>query len=1096
MKYWKVILLVAVVASLGFGDSLKVWVETTQKDFSDGIYEHNIYATHRAFNDSLPGDIEFSPRWDYNQDGYGDVTVSTVGTGYTAGTPSRDPSYIYLGGPGGFDQTQKLEYSIGSVGAMGGADLNLDGYTDLLTGIIYFYSSQGVSPCGLSIFWGTANGPDPNNVTPLGTPNFHAEAFYVADLNKDGYLDIIYASYRSYSDFAIIWGTPTGYSDTLVTVIPAPGGAMPRHNFEVADMDNNGYLDIIVTCFHAWGTPTARPSWAIFWGDSTGFLRTRFTMLSSFGIQAHGLSVADLNNDGWLDVVGTTYRSGDAGPGPDNSMVWYGQGNRQFSAPTLLIPGNCFGGSIVADLYPRGNPDGWPDIVFLSGNISAERYPIWLYYNDGKGGFSDTARVKLEALSARDWSTSGGFISDLEPRDGYLDMFINDWATLGQKSGVLYGPDFGKITELPNNVDHHGTFMEVGNTYSRKFNEDYISSVYDAESTVVWDGVFVVDSLPPGSGILMAVRTGNTSVPDNSWSGWYIIPYLPGPVPDSLASRYIQYKATLSYTNPAYLPVLYEVRITYPPGIEVWPDQVKSAASPDTVEFTMWVANLGTLTDTVNMAITGGIPTWPKPGLFRTLLDSLTDTNGDGIPDVPKVPPLKSDSVQFVVKVYVPAGVPAGVADTIVVWGTSTEHPSARDSAVLITIISPQVFIWVEPNRQDTTDPGVPANYNLYAKNDGNSEEIIDLKLTKFNWPVNLFEADGTTPLADHNSDGIPDIPQVAAKDSVWFVAQVTPPAATPRGSRDTTLIWGYSSIDTMPTQGQGKDSVQLVTIIPILVTFDTIIDTTVSIKISPVDSGYIYRPDTSIVYPLWLVNKSTIDSTIIRIEPNETTTVFQRTTPLFLPLVSLPMTINPATTIQGPWVVTLLDALGDSLKDTNSDGSADLTSVWPDTTRFQLRVVAPESLGYIVGAADPTKIVSTQILAKTAFKAIPDSLDALSDTTQLNTTLVPPLDVHNYPNPFPGHRTTFIFSLPDDGMVTLRIFNRAGELIKTLIKDKFYGMGVHTIPWDGKNDAGQAVAPGIYLYPFFFKASGLYHNTGPDYTKGKTIIKKAVLLP
>lgn len=1097
MKYWKVLLLVCMIAPLGFGDSLNFWIETTQKDFSDGNFEHNIYATHRAFRDSLPGNIEFVARWDYNQDGFGDVTVSTVGQEYGSGNPSRDPSFIYLGGAGGFDAEKKLEYRIGSIGAMGGTDLNLDGFTELLCEILYFYSSDpDVTPGGFAIFPGTDSGPDPSQVSTHGTAGTHAEAFYAADLNKDGYVDIIIASYQSGSDFSILWGSPTGFSDTLKSSVILPEGGIPRHNFEVADMDRDGYYDIVVTCFHAWGSPTHRPAWGVFWGDSAGYSSARYTKLQSFGVQAHGLSVADFNNDGWLDVVGTTYRSGSNDPGPDNCMVWYGKKNRQFSEPLLLTPGNCFGGSIIADLYPRGNPDGWPDIVFLSGNISPARYPLWLYYNDGKGGFSDSLREPLEALSARDWSTSGGFISDLEPRDGYLDIFINDWATLGQNSGILYGPDFGTTAELPNFVDHHGTFWELGNTYNRTWSEDYISSVYDGDSVVNWDGVFVVDSLPPGSNIKMAVRTGNTPMPDTTWSGWYTLPYLPGPVPDSLNSRYIQYKATFIYTNPAYLPFLYEVRITYPPAILVEPDQMKTGASPDTVEFDLWVANFGTLTDTVNMTVEGGLPPWPKPGFFRTALDSLTDTNGDGVPDVPKVPPLGSDSIPFIVKVYVPAGVPAGVADTIVVWGTSTLNSTVKDSAVLITIVQPDVFIKVEPDQRDTTDPGVPVNYDLWVVNEGNSEEIIDLVPTRYNWPVTLLETDGATPLSDHNSNGIPDIPQVGAygQDTVSFIAQVTPPPTVPLGSRDTTLIWGYSSIDTMPARGQGKDSVQLITIIPIIVTYDTIIDTTVSLQISPFDSGYIYRPDTATIYSLWLVNQSFVDSLITKIEPGGIVdTIFNRRTKIFLPRVNLPLTFNPATTGHGPWIVTLLDALESPLKDNDGDGNIDLPSVWPDTTSFKLSVIAPPGLGYIVGEPELSKVVLTQVQAQTDFKAVPGPADVTADTTQINTVLVPPLDVHNYPNPFPDHSTTFIFSLPDNGWVTFRIFNRAGEHIKTLTKDQFYEMGVHTIPWDGKNESGKEVAPGIYLYPFFFKADGTY---GDKYKNGTTITKKAVLLP
>jgi len=130
-------------------------------------------------------------------------------------------------------------------------------------------------------------------------------------------------------------------------------------------------------------------------------------------------------------------------------------------------------------------------------------------------------------------------------------------------SALLYGPDFSQIEELPNHTDHHGTPWEVGNTYDRKYYEEYISSVYDAKETVNWGEVSIIDSCPPGSEISMAVRTGDVLVPDNSWSGWYQLSSIPDTIPDSLNSRFIQYKATLSYASPANLPILYEVRVEY-----------------------------------------------------------------------------------------------------------------------------------------------------------------------------------------------------------------------------------------------------------------------------------------------------------------------------------------------------------------------------------------------------------------------------------------------------------------------------------------------------------------------------------------------------
>ncbi|MCP4709609.1 MAG: T9SS type A sorting domain-containing protein [Planctomycetes bacterium] len=69
-----------------------------------------------------------------------------------------------------------------------------------------------------------------------------------------------------------------------------------------------------------------------------------------------------------------------------------------------------------------------------------------------------------------------------------------------------------------------------------------------------------------------------------------------------------------------------------------------------------------------------------------------------------------------------------------------------------------------------------------------------------------------------------------------------------------------------------------------------------------------------------------------------------------------------------------------------------------------------------------------------------------------------------NYPNPF-NPSTTIPFSLPSSRDLTLRIFNTAGQLVRTLIYNEPYNFGEHTITWDARNDSGQSVGSGVYLY-------------------------------
>jgi len=67
------------------------------------------------------------------------------------------------------------------------------------------------------------------------------------------------------------------------------------------------------------------------------------------------------------------------------------------------------------------------------------------------------------------------------------------------------------------------------------------------------------------------------------------------------------------------------------------------------------------------------------------------------------------------------------------------------------------------------------------------------------------------------------------------------------------------------------------------------------------------------------------------------------------------------------------------------------------------------------------------------------------------------------YPNPF-NPETEISFSLPERSQVSLVIYNILGEKVKILV-DQSMEAEVHTVRWNGKDEAGNSVASGIYFY-------------------------------
>ncbi|MFO7610297.1 MAG: T9SS type A sorting domain-containing protein [Candidatus Krumholzibacteriia bacterium] len=66
-------------------------------------------------------------------------------------------------------------------------------------------------------------------------------------------------------------------------------------------------------------------------------------------------------------------------------------------------------------------------------------------------------------------------------------------------------------------------------------------------------------------------------------------------------------------------------------------------------------------------------------------------------------------------------------------------------------------------------------------------------------------------------------------------------------------------------------------------------------------------------------------------------------------------------------------------------------------------------------------------------------------------------------PNPF-NPRTQVRFTLAEPGPVTLRVYDVAGRRVRTLLDRRVLAAGSHAAPWLGNDDAGRAVASGVYM--------------------------------
>ncbi len=83
-----------------------------------------------------------------------------------------------------------------------------------------------------------------------------------------------------------------------------------------------------------------------------------------------------------------------------------------------------------------------------------------------------------------------------------------------------------------------------------------------------------------------------------------------------------------------------------------------------------------------------------------------------------------------------------------------------------------------------------------------------------------------------------------------------------------------------------------------------------------------------------------------------------------------------------------------------------------------------------------------------------------------------------NVPNPFNPATTIGYDVPPGGGVVTIRVYDVAGRLVRTLI-DESQAAGQKTVRWNGTNDTGTRVASGMYFY----------RMTAPGFTETRKMV-------
>ena len=295
---------------------------------------------------------------DLNRDGYLDLCLSEW-------APGEEGAGLYWGGPSGYSSANRFVFTIGSVRFHAVADLNRDGWADVI-----FPTTAGE----VVIFWNSANGFD--NTRKQSLPCAAAVSVEVADLNGDGYLEVIVANLwdknpppgkpRSFggspeADTFIYWGSANGYSPTGRQVLPSVG----NEDIAVADLNRDGRLDLVLTSYHA-GSTRNHPS-TIYWNGPQGFDAKRVSLLPTHS--ASGAMIADFNRDGWKDILFTCHSY--EGNHRNDSFLYWGSSNGYSADRKSLLHGlgpHLMNVADIGNIYNRSDRYDYISPPFRTGS--------------------------------------------------------------------------------------------------------------------------------------------------------------------------------------------------------------------------------------------------------------------------------------------------------------------------------------------------------------------------------------------------------------------------------------------------------------------------------------------------------------------------------------------------------------------------------------------------------------------------------------------------------------------------------------------------------------------------------------------------------